>query len=192
MTSSQQQKNWIRNIVLTALFAALFIVASFIKIPLGASLVPISLQSLAVMLAGGLLGPVYGFLSIFIVIALTATGLPLMNGAGGLAQLLGPTGGFIWLFPVAALLIGWSCNRLFASETTPNKQKTFQLFTSIFVFGSLLLYVTGVPWLAHFSASLDLKGAIVKGMLPYLPGDLIKAIAATYIISSLRPRLRLK
>lgn len=180
---------WIRGIVFTALFAALFIAGGFIKIPLGFTPVPISLQSLAVMLAGGLLGAVYGFWSIFIVVGLTALGLPLMNGSGGLAQILGPTGGFIWMFPVAALLIGWVSDRFFAERKKLTAPQTVLLLLVIFAFGSLLLYTTGVPWLAHFSPKLDLYGAYLAGMYPFLLGDAIKAAAATLIIAALRPVL---
>jgi len=179
---------WIRGIVFTALFAALFIAASFIKIPLGFSPIPISLQTFAVLVAGGLLGAVYGFWSIFIVVALTAIGLPLMNGSGGLAQILGPTGGFIWMFPIAAFLVGFVCDRLFATRRKLAIRGQIWLLLTVAA-ASLLLYVTGVPWLAHYSDALDLNGAITKGMLPFLPGDAIKSVAAALVISSLRPVL---
>lgn len=176
---------WIRSIAFIALFAALFIGASFVKTGQGAA-VPFSLQPFAVMLAGGLLGAAYGFTSIFLVVALTAVGLPLMNGPGGFAQIFGPTGGFIWMFPVSALLIGWTCDRLIADRSKLNKDRYWLLLLTMIVYGSLLLYVTGVPWLAHITKS-SIPAAIRAGMLPYLPGDLIKAIVATFVIAAVRP-----
>ncbi|KIL35717.1 hypothetical protein SD71_12425 [Cohnella kolymensis] len=175
--------------VFTALFAALFIAASFIKIPLPFSPVPITLQSFAVMIAGGLLGAVYGFWSIFIVIILTACGFQLMNGPGGFAQILGPTGGFIWMFPFAALLIGWFSDKLFSGKKKLTIAQTVWLLLAVYAFGSLLLYVTGVPWLAHYSPKYDLHGAYMAGMYPFFIGDAIKAAAAALVIKALRPTL---
>ncbi|QJD83293.1 biotin transporter BioY [Cohnella herbarum] len=190
--SARQNNQWIKGMVYTALFGALFIAGSFIKINLGFTPVPISLQAFAVMLAGGLLGAAYGFWSIFIVVALTAIGLPLMNGSGGIAQITGPTGGFIWMFPVSAFLIGWVTDRLFSNRKKLDRPRQIGLLLAIFVLGSLLLYVSGVPWLAHVvdNEKYDtFAGALRAGMYPYLPGDAIKAVAATLVILALRPVL---
>jgi biotin transport system substrate-specific component len=171
----------LRGVAFSSLFAALVVVFGFVSIPLGFTPVPITLQTLAVMLAGGLLGAGYGFFSLFIVVALTALGFPLLGGKGGISVLLGPTAGYVWMWPIAALLIGWIVQKL--------KQKGVVEFLLIFlvmeVFGSLLLYVSGVPWLAHV-AKLPFDKAMVAGCYPYLPGDAIKALAATVIVISLR------
>jgi len=178
--------------VYTALFGALFIAGSFIKINLGFTPVPISLQTFAIMLAGGLLGAVYGFWSIFIVVALTAIGLPLMNGSGGIAQITGPTGGFIWMYPASAFLIGWASDRIFAGRKKLNRVQQLTLLLALFAFGSLLVYISGVPWLAHVvdSEKYDtVTGALRAGMYPFLPGDAVKAVVATLVILSLKPVL---
>jgi biotin transport system substrate-specific component len=171
----------LRGVAFSSLFAALVVVFGFVSIPLGFTPVPITLQTLAVMLAGGLLGAGYGFFSLFIVVALTALGFPLLGGKGGISVLLGPTAGYVWMWPIAALLIGWVVQKL--------KQKGIVEFLVIFlameVFGSLLLYVTGVPWLAHV-AKLPFDKAMVAGCYPYLVGDAVKALAATAIVISLR------
>lgn len=187
--STAGTSGWIRGIVFVALFAALFIGSSFVKSAPGAA-IPFSLQTFAVMLAGGLLGASYGFWSIFLVVALTAVGLPLMNGPGGFAQIFGPTGGFIWMFPFSALLIGWSCDRLFASAGRKlNRAKWLLLLLSMLLFGVLLVYVTGVPWLAHVSKTMDFADAVQAGMLPFLPGDVVKAIVAALVVAAVRPML---
>ncbi len=183
--SAAETSRWIRGIVFVALFAALFIAASYIKSAPGAA-VPFSLQTFAIMLAGGLLGAVYGFWSIFLVVLLTAAGIPLMNGPGGFAQIFGPTGGFIWMFPVSAFLIGWASDRLFAGRTKLNASRIVLLLLAMLIFGVLLVYVTGVPWLAHV-ADMDLSGAVKVGMTPFLLADIIKAVAAVFIISVIRP-----
>ncbi|MBN2984229.1 biotin transporter BioY [Cohnella algarum] len=178
----------IRGIVYTALFAALFIAFSFVQIPLGFTPVPITLQALAVMLAGGLLGARYGFWSIAIVVLLTAAGLPLLQGRGGLATVFGPTGGFIWMFPVSALLIGLASDRLFRGVTRPGPKRVAALAASIVLFGIAFAYLTGVPWLAY-KADTSLARAMVLGCYPYLAGDFIKAAVATVVIVLLRPKL---
>lgn len=185
---SADTSRWIRGIVLVALFAALFIAASYIKSAPGAA-VPYSLQTFVIMLAGGLIGAAYGFGSILLVVVLTTIGLPLMNGPGGFAQVFGPTGGFIWMFPFSALLIGWSVDRLFAGRAKLSPARFALLLLILLLFGVLLVYVTGVPWLARVSAKLDFYGAMQAGMIPFLPVDVVKAVAAAFIIAGVRPHI---
>lgn len=178
----------VRGLVFSALFGALMSVMSLATIRIGVSPVPITLENMAVMLAGAMLGAFYGFFSIFMVVFLLALGLPLLHLNGGLGLLLGPTGGFIWMFPVSALLIGW-----FVGKIKGNGWASYvAVFLVIEVFGSLLLYVSGVPWFAH-KYNVPLSNALVMSCFPYLPGDLVKAIAATLIVMPIRrvfPRLR--
>lgn len=171
----------LRGIVFSALFAALLVLFGYVSIPLGFTPVPITLQTLAVMLAGGLLGARYGFFSITVVIVLTAIGFPLLHGTGGINVLLGPTGGYVFMWPFSALLIGLLLPRI--------RMKGFMGLAASFlvleVFGSLLLYISGVPWLSHVTG-MPLAKAMVGGCYPYLPGDAIKAVVAALIISSVR------
>jgi len=188
--SAAGTSGWIRSIVFVALFAALFIGASFVKSAPGAA-IPFSMQTFAIMLTGGLLGAVYGFWSIFLVVALTAIGLPLMNGPGGFAQVFGPTGGFIWMFPISALLIGWACDRLFSGNRAKlNLARFILLLLTMLLFGVLLVYITGVPWLAHVSKTMDFADAIQAGMVPFIPIDIVKAVAAAIIVAAVRPLIK--
>jgi biotin transport system substrate-specific component len=171
----------IRGVVFSALFAALMVVMSYLQVNLGFTPVPITLQNMAVMLAGALLGASYGFFSVFLVIILTALGLPLLNGHGGLSHILGPTGGFLWMFPVSAMLIGWLVSRVKGSDWTAY----VKIFLIIEIFGSLLTYVSGVPWLAH-KVHVSLNKALVLGFYPYVWGDVAKAIAVTLIVVPIR------
>lgn len=166
---------------MSALFAALLVAFSFVKVTVGASPVPITLQTLAVMLAGVFLGPLYGFLSILLVVILTALGLPMLGGRGGLEVLLGSTGGYIWMWPVAALLIGWTLSRV-KGVGWPAYVLTF---VAAELFGSLLVYVSGVPWLAHV-AHLSFAKAMSLGCYPFLIGDAAKAIATALIAVPIR------
>lgn len=171
----------VRGLTYSALFAALLVVLSFVTIPVGFSPVPITLQNFAVMLAGGLLGARYGLISMGSVVVLCALGFPLLHGAGGPGLVFGPTGGFIWSYPFAAFLLGAMIRKL------PVKGVAGYLFhiVACLLFGSLFLYIGGVPWLAYVS-ELTIREAIVVGMLPYLPGDLLKAVAAGLIIPAIR------
>ncbi|TDF92328.1 biotin transporter BioY [Paenibacillus piri] len=170
----------VRGMVFCALFAALLVVSSFLNLHLGTP-VPITLQNLIVMLAGAILGPLYGFCSMALVVVLTALGIPLLHGNGGLPLILGPTGGFIWAYPFAALLIGFAAQRIKGKGPAA----FILMFISLELFGSLLLYVTGVPWLAHV-AGYSMQKALVAGCYPYLPGDAAKAVIAALIALPVR------
>ncbi|WP_419892292.1 biotin transporter BioY [Paenibacillus xylanexedens] len=171
----------LRGIVFSALMAAILVLFGYISIPIGFSPVPITLQTLAVMLAGGLLGPLYGFLSVTMVVLLTALGFPLLHGTGGLAVLLGPTGGYVMMWPFSALLIGLLLARINIKGITG-----FILAFVVFeLFGSLLVYVSGVPWLAY-AYKMDIPEAMIQGFYPYIIGDLIKAVFAAIIIAPVR------
>jgi biotin transport system substrate-specific component len=181
MKGSTNMKLTLRGIVFSALFAAILVLFGYISIPLGFTPVPITLQTLAVMLAGGLLGAQYGFLSMALVVVLTAIGFPLLHGVGGMSVLLGPTGGYVFMFPFAALLIGLILPRIRLNGIAGY----IATFVVIEIFGSLLIYVTGVPWLAH-STGMSFSKAMVAGCYPYLVGDMIKALAATLIIAPVK------
>lgn len=179
------QTNNIRSLVFIALFAALFIVMSSLTIKLGASLVPFTLQTLAVLLAGLFLTPRNAFLSISVVIILAAFGLPLFSGQGGIAHLTGPTGGFIFAFPFCALLVSLAVGRLLKSKS--NKAIAFIAFFIIFeLFSSLFAYVPGIPWLMHITG-LSLPKAMAIGFYPFIIVDALKSLVGTILAVSLTP-----
>ncbi len=171
----------VRGLAFSALFTALMSVSSLFNVTLGFTPVPISLENLMVMLAGALLGPVYGLFSMLLLIVLLALGLPLLHGTGGMALLFGATGGFVWMYPVAAWLIGLGVSRI--------RGKSVGSFIATFVVleigGSLILYVAGVPWLARV-AHLGLARAMALGCYPYLPVDAVKAFLAAWIVLPVR------
>ncbi|MCZ8514206.1 biotin transporter BioY [Paenibacillus filicis] len=171
----------IRGLVFSTLFGALLVASSFLNIHLGFTPVPISFQNLIVMLAGAILGPLYGFISMALVVLLTAAGLPLLHGSGGIGLILGATGGFVWMYPFAALFIG-----LLAGKIKGRGPLAIVLmFFVMEAFGSLLLYMTGVPWLAHVT-HMPLQKAMIAGCYPYLPGDAIKAAVAAFVVMPVR------
>lgn len=166
----------IRGLVFSALFAAIFLVLSNLTINLPFTTVPISLINFGTMLAGSILGARYGFLAVLLAVALAGAGLPVIGGKGGLALLLGPTAGFVWAAPFSALFIGYVSERIQA-----NKFSYAKLLLTNFLFGSLLLYPSGVAWLAY-KVHLPLAKALTAGMWPFLPGDFLKALVAATVV----------
>src|SRR3989338_3067524 len=101
------EKSKLRGMVFAALFAAFTAAVAWFRIPLPFTPVPITLQTLAVLLSGAMLGPYYGALSMIIYLALGAIGLPVFaGGSSGIGALLGPTGGYLLSYPIAAFVIG--------------------------------------------------------------------------------------
>ncbi len=102
------ERKKLKGMVFAALFAALTGAVAWFKIPLPFTPVPITLQTLMVLLSGTVLGPYYGALSMVIYLALGAIGLPVFaGGSSGAGSLLGPTGGYLFSYPVAAFVIGY-------------------------------------------------------------------------------------
>lgn len=169
-------KSGIRGLVFCALFAAIFMALSNLKISLPFTPTPISLINLGTMLAGALLGARLGFFAVLLALAIAAAGLPVVGGAGGLALLLGYSGGYVWAAPIAAGLIG------FISERLQQSRFAFIKLTVVnFLFGSLLLYPTGVWWLAHKMGVTSLDKALTLGMWPFLTGDFLKCVVAAAV-----------
>lgn len=161
-----------RDLVHVALFAALMAVLGLLP-PLSLPFipVPITAQTLGVMLAGSILGARKAFLSLLLFHLLVAAGLPLLAGGnGGLAVYVGPTGGFFVGFLPAAFLIGWLTERAWTRLSVP-------LAFAINVLGGIcVLYAVGIPWLA-VAAKLPLARAAL-GSLAFVPGDCVKAAIA--------------
>ncbi len=180
----------IRSLVYVALFSALFIVFSALQLKLAISPVPITLQTLAVILSGMFLKPRSAFLSIFIVILLGLIGLPVFGGKSGLAHILGPTGGFILYFPFGAAIISYLTSWAFKHEALQaNKALKTIFFLVIFiVFSSVMAYIVGVPW---FMSVLDVsvQKALTLACYPYLIGDTLKAIVGLIILLVLSPTI---
>ncbi|MBI2101950.1 biotin transporter BioY [Candidatus Woesearchaeota archaeon] len=102
------ERSKLKGMVFAALFAALTGAVAWFKIPLPFTPVPITLQTLMVLLSGSMLGPVYGALSMIVYLLLGTIGLPVFaGGSSGVAALLGPTGGYLFSYPVAAFVIGY-------------------------------------------------------------------------------------
>ncbi len=145
-----------------------------IAIPLPFSPVPITGQTLAALLIGALLGSRLGALCMLLYISEGVLGIPVFaGGAVGLMRLLGPTGGYLAGLVVAAYVTG-----LLAERGWDRRPLTALL---AMLCGNIVIYVFGLSWLAHFLGGGQLLAA---GLLPFIPGDLVKlGIAATLLPS---------
>ncbi|MCL0090986.1 biotin transporter BioY [Dehalococcoidia bacterium] len=169
-----------RGMVFAAIFAALTAVGAFIAIPIGP--VPISLQSLFVHLAGALLGSRLGALSQFIYVLVGVMGLPVFaGGASGLGVLLGPRGGYLIGFVAGAYITG----KLIEMREKPG----FLWIAMSCVAGLVVIYIVGMLQLS-IVADLPVTGALAVGVVPFLIGDAIKIIAATFITLKLRGMIK--
>ncbi|WLD91705.1 biotin transporter BioY [Alkalihalobacillus sp. AL-G] len=140
--------------------------------------VPITAQTLGVMLAGTILGARLGGLSLFLFVMLVVAGAPILSGGrGGLGTIIGPSGGFILSWPIAAYVIG-----LLVQKFMPYIN-FWKLFLINIFGGIIIVYMIGIPWLAILT-DLSLEKA-AAGSAIYLPGDTIKAI----IVSTIAPQL---
>lgn len=163
-----------RDLAQIAVFAAL-IAALTLPGAINVGPVPITLQTLGVMLAGAILGARKGALAVTVYVVLGLAGLPILaGGAAGLGVLAGPTGGFLLSFIPAAFVIGWLAARLRPHLTL------FPLLVATVVGGVVVVYLIGVPWLAAVTG-LPFGQALVVGAVPFLPGDLLKAVVAAVV-----------
>jgi len=166
----------IRQLVYAALMAAFIAVGAFIAIPIGP--VPIVLQNLFVLLAGLLLGPRWGSISVGIYLLAGICGLPVFaGGTGGLGRVLGPTGGYLISYLPAVAVVGFI--------SSLGKQRVVTDVIAL-IAGSCIVYAVGVPWLAAVTGMPPAK-AVAVGMVPFLIGDVLKVAAAIPISRAIRP-----
>jgi biotin transport system substrate-specific component len=172
-----------RRAVAVAAGAAFVAVASQVAVPLPGTPVPLTLQPLAVLLVGGLLGAELGAASLVLYLALGAAGLPVFTpfGLPGAARLLGPTGGYLLAYPVAAFAVGRLAGR------APGLARAAAAAAA----GLVLIHLGGLTQLVLMTGTLEQAARF--GTFPFLAGDAIKlgvaALVLTKAASSIRARL---
>lgn len=158
---------------LVATFAALLAVCSLLSISLGATAVPVTLQTFAVLLSGAVLGARRGLLAVLLYLAVGLAGLPVFaQGGAGLAVLGRPSVGYLLSFPLAAAAVGWLVQRSSGQRWVP---RTGSILLAT-VAGTLVTYAVGVPVMAAV-ARISLAEAFVVN-LAFVPLDLAKAALA--------------
>ena len=178
-----------RDIVFVSLFAALIAILGLIPkidLPFLAG-VPITVQTLGVMLAGLFLGPRRGALAVALLVFVVLLGAPFLSGGrGGLGVLFGPTAGFLIGWIPGALLVGlvfFLLQRLAPSKVLINA------FMACLVGGIVVIYSVGIPVLA-WRAAMPMDQAVAIS-LAFIPGDLLKAAIAAALIARFPNRERL-
>jgi len=158
---------------LIALAASLLLWASA-KARIDIGVVPVTLQTLAVLALGAALGPRLAAAAVVAYLAQGALGLPVFAGTPekgvGLAYMAGPTGGYLVGFLIAAVGIGWLAER--GADRSP-----LRMFLAMLA-ASALIYVPGVLWLSAF---VGLKQSVALGVAPFLIGDVVKAALAAAV-----------
>ncbi|MCP3941287.1 MAG: biotin transporter BioY [Desulfobacteraceae bacterium] len=168
--------NQLKMTVYTALFVALIAMGAFIAIPLGP--VPIVLQNMLVLLAGIILGPVWGVGCVGIYLLIGLVGLPVFaGGTSGIGKLFGPTGGYLIAYLPAVFVTGIISNKF---------KKNILFDTIAMIIGTLIIYAIGVPWL-KMVFSLSWNKALAVGIYPFLIGDGLKIAAAAFLAKKIRP-----
>ena len=175
-----KDKTSIKGLVYASLFGALTAAGAFIVIPLPP--VPITAQTFFLNVAAMLLGGSLGALSQFIYVMLGIVGIPVFaGGKAGLGVIFGPTGGYLLGFVIAAFFIGM-INQL---------KKSAGIFWNIFsmLIGMLIIYFLGSLQLS-LVAKMSFHKALAVGVLPFIPGDIIKILLAAIISSRLKGRVK--
>ncbi|MGA2545038.1 MAG: biotin transporter BioY [Rectinemataceae bacterium] len=161
---------------LSCLFTALCCVGAYISIPLPIGPVPLVFTNLFAILSGLLLGPLWGSLSSIAYLGIGALGFPVFSGGrGGLAHLAGPLGGY---------LAGYILGSVLAGVLARKRGMVAVVLGTILGFASIL--ALGAGGLKLFNG-ISWERALVVGVLPFLPGDTVKAILAALIATRLGP-----
>ena len=160
-----------------AIGALVVALAAQVRVPLPFTPVPVTLQDLAVLTVGGLLGPAAGLAALVTYLGLGIAGLPVFAGGGfGLAWLLGPTGGYLLAFPVAACVAGALAARAGFARTLLGA-----------LLGMVIIHAGGVAQLALLNG--DVTAAFRLGSLPFLPVSLLKVGLAAALVTGISPKL---
>lgn len=171
------QSSVARIALFAALIAALGLVPQ-ITIPFAGG-VPITAQTLGIMLAGLILGPWRGAAAVLVFLAVVALGAPLLaGGRGGLGVFAGPTVGFLIGWPIATIVVG------LVYRAMPEARPVLAGVTASVVGGILTLYAFGVPGLSLVTEMPLAKAAAVVGV--FIPGDILKAFIAAAVAREVR------
>lgn len=170
-------KTPVKKLILCALFAALCAILSQIFIPLPFTPVMINLATVAVFIAGGLLGTKAAAASMGVYLLLGLVGIPVFSGfSSGPGVLLGPTGGYIAGYITAAAVTG----------ALSKNSVTLWRYCLAMLTGALTCYALGTVWYMYIT-QLSLGSALILCVLPFLPGDALKILLSAYLCTRLKP-----
>jgi len=169
-----------RRFLLAALGAAIVALLAQVSLRLPFTPVPLTGQTLGVLLVGAALGSALGFRSLALYLLAGAAGMPVFAGGGaGIGWLLGPSGGYLLTFPLAAWLVGYLVER-FAADRRPLAALATMLAASS------VIYMGGLVWLGVYLAASGHAGGLQRllelGLYPFVAGDLFKALLASGLL----------
>ncbi len=169
-----------RDLAYIALFAAIVAVLGLLPpVPVPGIPVPITAQTLGVMLAGSVLGAYRGGAALLVFLAVVALGAPILaGGRGGLSVFFGPSAGYLYSWPVAAFVIG-----LLTQLFWRRLNLAWALVANL-IGGIVVIYAIGIPF-TSFYADIPFAAA-ATGSLAFIPGDLVKAVAASVVAVAVR------
>ena len=175
------------KLTLAFLMTGVMVILAQIRIPLPWTPVPITGSTFGAIFAGVLLGNVWGGISMLIYVALGAAGLPVFTGfKGGAAVLFGPTAGYLIGFIVTSFLIGY------ITDNYAKARKFLPLFNLMLISSALILALGSVYlwiWLSAAKGQGTSLGEVLwMGFIPFIPGDMIKALIAALIATSITPK----
>jgi biotin transport system substrate-specific component len=167
-----------KTVIAVVLGTALVAICAHIVLPLGFTPVPVTMQTFAVLLLALLFAPGTAFACLALYLMEGAIGLPVFSphGPGGMVQLLGPTGGYLLSYPFAAALASWLYRR---------GHRSFLAALAGAGLASILILAAGATWLGLLT-HVKLSVVFAQSVAPFLPGDVIKVLAATACVSILR------
>jgi biotin transport system substrate-specific component len=172
----------VKHVAFAAVLAALTAAFAYISIPLPGLPAPVSFQMLGVYLAGLLLGPRWGGFSVALYLLVGIAGAPVFsNGSAGLGYALGPTGGFLVGFLLAAVVIGAVVHRRL--DPRPLADVSVLLQGAALAVGLAIIYAVGGAWLM-VSTGYSLPAVLTLFGTTYLPGDLVKIVATVGLVQA--------
>lgn len=192
---SHMKNKSVLKISFIALFAAIICVGCFIRIPLG--VIPIVLQNVLCILCAVLLGGVLGGAPVALFLLAGLIGLPVYSGGtGGLAVWLGPTGGFLPGYLLGAIAAGFIAGKPDVGEKKLTAGVVVRVSAAV-VAGLVILYIPGVIRFSYWATAAGkvpvektaLSYTMAACVIPYIPGDILKAIIAIPVALKLRPVL---
>ncbi len=165
---------WAYDVLLVVAGSVLIAASAKVSIALPRNLVPITGQTFAVLLIGALYGSRRGVATVLAYLAEGAAGIPVFAGKGaGVAYLMGPTGGYLIGFVVAAGIVGWLAQR--------GWDRRFGTTAVAMTLGTIAIFLCGMSWYAAFVGPLQV---FAGGLLPFLPGAIVKIILAAALLPS--------
>lgn len=169
-------KDKTRNMILTALFAALTAAGAFVKIPVGS--VPFTLQLFFTVLSGILLGGRLGALSQLVYVLIGLAGMPVFASGGGISYIYNPAFGYLLGF----ILASYATGKMVEMKEKPG----FVWLLISCITGTVVIYIIGVPYLYMISKvvlnkSVNISVILKTGFLIFIPGDLIKCVLTALI-----------